>query len=43
MFANNPFDPAKLADMMKAPDFTKLFEVDQNKLFEALPEFEAAL
>lgn len=42
---NNPFDPAKLAEMMKAPDFSKLFDpanfgeqfksADQNALFEA--------
>ena len=38
---NNPFDPAKLAEMMKSADFTKMFDMtqfkglDQSALFDA--------
>jgi phasin family protein len=42
---NNPFDPAKLAEMMKAPDFSKMFDpanfgeqfktADQTAMFAA--------
>ena len=39
--ANNPFDPAKMAEMMKSADFTKMFDfsqfkgLDQSALFDA--------
>lgn len=39
--ANNPFDPAKMAEMMKSADFSKMFDftqfkgMDQSALFDA--------
>ena len=38
---NNPFDPAKMTEMMKSADFTKMFDLsqfkgrDQSALFDA--------
>lgn len=38
---NNPFDPAKLADMMKSADFTKMFDMSQFKGLDQSALFDA--
>ena len=38
---NNPFDPAKLADMMKSADFTKMFDMSQFKSLDQSALFDA--
>ncbi|MGB0410433.1 MAG: phasin family protein [Pikeienuella sp.] len=38
---NNPFDPAKMTEMMKSADFTKMFDLSQFKGLDQSALFDA--